>query len=395
MEQGCVLRGSRVVIPAEGRKAVMDVLHKGHPGGTKMKALARSFVWWPGMNDDLESIVNECNQCQLTCHSPPQAPLHPWNFPASPWERLHADFAGPFLGQMYLIVVDAFSKWLEVVPLSSATSLNTVDSLRNIFATHGLPKMLVSDNGPQFTSSEFQAFMRNNGIKHICSSPYHPSTNGLAERAVQSFKEHMKCLSGSISQRLAAFLFWYRLTPHSTTGVAPAELLLRRRPISKLDLIKPDLSGTVHSKIEAQKRNHDATVKLRVFAAKDNVYVKDFPNTKKWIPGKVREIRGPLSILVELMDGCVVRRHVDALRPCALLPDQNTGNTGLPALGTDIEIPNPGINPAAIGDSQANDETPSRSGSDREQSTEQSSVSLPRRTSSRQRAPPDRYGFST
>ena len=115
------------------------------------------------------------------------------------------------------------------------------------------------------------------------------------------------------------------------------------------------MSGTVHSKIEAQKRNHDATVKLRVFAAEDNVYVKDFPNTNKWIPGKVREIRGPLSYLVELMDGHVVRHHGDALRPCALLPDQNTGNTGLPALGTDIEIPNPGTNPAAIGDSQANE----------------------------------------
>ena len=174
------------------------------------------------MKDDLESYVKECNQCQRTRHSPPQAPLHPWNFPASPWERLHADFAGQFLGQMCFIVVDAFSKWLEVVPLSSATSLNTVDSLRNIFATHGLSKMLVSHNGPQFTSSEFQAFMRNNSIKHVCSSQYHPSTNGLAERAVQSFKEHMKRLSGSISQCLATFLFWYQLTPHSTTGVAPA-----------------------------------------------------------------------------------------------------------------------------------------------------------------------------
>ena len=119
VEQGCVLRGSRGVIPAEGRKAVMYVLHEGHPGGTRMKALARSFVWWPGMNDDLESYVKECNQCQRTRHSPPQAPLHPWNFPASLWERLHADFAGQFLGQMCFIVVDAFSKWLEVVPLST------------------------------------------------------------------------------------------------------------------------------------------------------------------------------------------------------------------------------------------------------------------------------------
>ncbi len=228
----------------------MDILHEGHPGGTRMKALARSFVWWPGVSKNLDEMVKQCQQCQLTRHSPPRAPLHPWNFPTSPWERLHADFAGPFCGQMFLIVVDSYSKWIEVIPLTSANSVNTIDSLRNVFATHGLPKMMVTDNGSQFTSSEFQDFMKRNGIKHVCSSPYHPSTNGLAERAVQSFKENMKRLTGSVTQRLATFLFWYRLTPHSTTGVAPAELLLGRRPRSRLDLLKPSLADKVQSKTD-------------------------------------------------------------------------------------------------------------------------------------------------
>ena len=167
VEQGCLLRGTRVIIPAIGRKAVMDVLHEGHPGGTRMKALARSL--WPGIDKDLESVVKECNLCQLKRHSPAQAPLHPWEFPAAPWERLHADFAGPFLGQMFLVVVDAFSKWMEVVQLPTATSAITIERLRSIFATHGLH---VTDNGPQFTSSEFRVFMKNSTFaRHLTILP--------------------------------------------------------------------------------------------------------------------------------------------------------------------------------------------------------------------------------
>ena len=108
---------------------------------------------------------------------------------------------------MFLIVVDTYSKWLEVVPMSTATSHFTIEKLRSIFATHGLPRVFVTDNGSQFTSAEFQALMKGNGIKHICSLPYHPSTNGLAERAVQSFKEHVKRLSDvPLPKRLAQFL---------------------------------------------------------------------------------------------------------------------------------------------------------------------------------------------
>lgn len=88
----------------------------------------------------------------------------PMGVPKQPWERLHADFAGPFLGRMFLIVIDAFSKWLEVKPLSAATSGVTIEHLHSIFATHGLPKIFVTDNGTPFTSAEFQSFTENNGI---------------------------------------------------------------------------------------------------------------------------------------------------------------------------------------------------------------------------------------
>ena len=107
----------------------------------------------------------------------------------------------------------------------------------------------------------------------------------------------------SIEEHLSQFLFWYRLTPHSTTGVSPAELLLGRRPRSKLDFLKPTLSERVQSKMDMQKKHHDTGTKLRTFKLNDGVYVKDFPHPKKWAPGKIVEVRGPLSYLVELCDG--------------------------------------------------------------------------------------------
>ena len=122
------------------------------------------------MDQDLENKVKCCSSCQSTRHQPAPAPLHPWEWPQRPWARLHADYAGPFCGKMFLIVVDAYSKWLEVRPVSSATSATTMEQLRSIFATHGLPELLVTDNGTVFTSAEFEEFTKLNGIRHIKSA---------------------------------------------------------------------------------------------------------------------------------------------------------------------------------------------------------------------------------
>ncbi len=107
-------------------------------------------------------------------------------------KRIHIDFAGQFQGKMFFIMVDAHSKWPEVIIMSSTTSEKTIEALSSFFARYGLPEQIVSDNGPQFTSVEFDNFMKQHGIKHIKSAPYHPSTNGLAERFVQTFKNAMR-----------------------------------------------------------------------------------------------------------------------------------------------------------------------------------------------------------
>ena len=125
---------------------------------------------------------------------------------------------------MYLIATDAHSKWVEVKIMSKITAAHTILELRELFATLGLPDTVVTDNGPTFTSSEFRLF-----IKHITVSPYHPSSNGLAERSVQTFKRAMvKIICGSVRERVCKFLTRYRCTPHSTTGLSPAELMFGR-----------------------------------------------------------------------------------------------------------------------------------------------------------------------
>ena len=136
--------------------------------------------------------------CQHHRPTPPLAPLQPWKWPARPWSHVHLDYAGPFMGQRFLILIDSHSKWMEV---SSAT----IQQLRHIFA---LPEQLVTDNGPNLVSTEIEEFPRRNGIKHTMSAPYHPASNGLAERAVQTFKQGMrKMKGGTLSDKIARFLF--------------------------------------------------------------------------------------------------------------------------------------------------------------------------------------------
>ena len=137
--------------------------------------------------------------------------------------------------------------------MTSITAGHTINELRLIFAQHGLPEEVVSDNGPQFVSNEFAEFMTKNGIKHTLVPPYNPQSNGAAERSVRVVKEALvkQVLKGnksrSMKHRLADFLLRYRTTPHSTTSVTPAELLMKRRLRTRLSLVKPDLAQVVET----------------------------------------------------------------------------------------------------------------------------------------------------
>ncbi|CAC5376399.1 unnamed protein product [Mytilus coruscus] len=161
LHDGCLLWGNRVVVPTPGQETVMQELHEGHPGVTRMKKmLARSYVWWPKMDSELENKVKTCHECQVSRHVLAEAPLHPWEWPEKPWSRVHIDYAGPLHGKMFLVCVDAHSKYMEVQVVNSATSATSIEKLRMIFATHGIPDTIVSDNGTPFTSEEFESSLR-------------------------------------------------------------------------------------------------------------------------------------------------------------------------------------------------------------------------------------------
>ena len=276
------------------------------------------------MHSDLEGKVKECHPCQVNRKAPPNAPLHPWIWPNRPWSRLHIDHAGPFMGKLFLVVVDAHSKWLEVKIVPSTSSQATIHALRSIFAIHGLPDIIVSDNGTAFTSSEFNDFMQKNGIRHIKSPPYHPASNGLAERAVQTFKDGLKKSSkGDLETHLTRFLFQYRITPHSTTGITPAELLMGRRPKARLDLLKPNVDARVEDIQVKQKFKHDQHAKDRCFHVGENVFIRIHgTGGTTWRSGKIISQRGQTMYKVKLPDGKATCRHIDDIRIRTDLADQ-------------------------------------------------------------------------
>ena len=231
--------------------------------------------------------------------------LHPWSWPTAPWKRIHVDYAGPFLGNMYLVVVDAHSKWAEVIITTSTTSENTILELRKLFAAHRVARQLISDNGPQFTSLEFEAFMKSNGIRHICSAPYHPQSNGEAEC--------MKKLGrGDVQTKLCRFLLSYRTTPHCTTGITPSELFLKRRIRTRLDLLRPEVDSEVNKKQAAYKHHHDKNSHCREFELGERVLVENLRGPPKWLQAVVVEKLGAVTYRVQVGDAVWVR-HADQM----------------------------------------------------------------------------------
>jgi len=146
IQDGCLLWGSHLIIPPPGRIPLLEQLHSTHLGVSRMKSLACGYVWWPDLNKHIEEYVQKCSTCQFSRPQPPVAPTHPWEVPRQPWHRLHLDYAGPFMGSMFLVLVDTSTKWLDVVTMNSITSSVTIDKLQQIFSTHGLPKVIVTDN---------------------------------------------------------------------------------------------------------------------------------------------------------------------------------------------------------------------------------------------------------
>ncbi|XP_055909300.1 uncharacterized protein K02A2.6-like [Eupeodes corollae] len=270
----------RVVIPKQLQPKVLSILHQEHWGLTRMKQISRRYCWWPSIDDDITKTVSRCVACQNNA-STFSREYTSWPTTEEVWELIHIDFAGPFQKQMWLIVVDSKSKFPFVVRMASTTSEATIQALRSIFALEGLPKTLVSDNGTQFTSNEFQLFCRNNSIKHVTSAPFNPESNGAAERMVRTFKTALRKIlldTPRWDEALLVFLSTYRSTPDDS-GISPAEKLHGRQHRTILSTMVP----------EASKANTKFKTK---FSIGQPVFVRQYQRKEKWIAAVVDKTLG-------------------------------------------------------------------------------------------------------
>ena len=341
-DKGCLLWGTRVIIPPKFQQKLLNELHTTHPGVVRMKSMARAYIWFPNMDSQIEELVKGCSTCQAMQKSAPVVPLSPWQYPLRCWERIHIDFAELDRTQ-YLVLIDSYSKWLEVKQMRTSTSQQTIKELRQIFASYGLPQVLVSDNGPQLVSLDFENFLKSNGIQHIMSAPYHPASNGAAERSVQTVKLALKKYllskgsSSNLDCALQNFLFAYRNTPQATTGRSPAELFLKRSLRTRFSLLKPDVTSDVHSKHQQQRQNHDASRPSAIpeFSVGETVRVKStpqYPGVENYVKGVVVRKDGPYHYLVKIGNRCRMV-HLDHLR--------KTGELESVCVAPDLDVPDP------------------------------------------------------
>ncbi|XP_065225166.1 uncharacterized protein K02A2.6-like [Planococcus citri] len=301
----CIMKNDRVYIPASLRKPVLAELHRGHCGIVRCKQLARSYVYWPKIDRDIEEMVSACPTCVKK--DPPKEPFHPWQNPNAPWLRIHADIGQ--VGNTYLLViVDASSKWPEGYVLHSTTSQRIIACFEDTFARFGLPATLVTDNGPQFAATEFAEFVRRNGINHVFSPPYCPYSNGQAERFIQIVKRGIAADQvGSMEERLQRVLFAYRRNKCSSTGKSPAAAMLGRELRTHLDLVKPT-NAPETSTIPAR----------RSFNVNEKVQLRMYNNRQKWINGVVLQKLGEVVYLVKDESNQTHKRHINQLRRAAV-----------------------------------------------------------------------------
>ncbi|XP_063690787.1 uncharacterized protein K02A2.6-like [Bolinopsis microptera] len=319
-ELGCLTWGARVVIPAKLRSTVMDILHATHIGVTGMKSLARSYVYWPRLDTQIEDTARTCETCAKYGKNMTKVVDHPWAKTSAPFQRVHADFAGPFLGSMWLLLVDSYSKWPEVVQMNTnTTSSATIRAFRSIFSRTGIPICLVTDNGPQFVSDETEGYLKSCGIKHVTVPTYSPKSNGICERLVQSFKSALKKMSVTskdVCKNLNDFLLTYRNTPHSSTGQTPAVLAFNRTLRSKLHQIKPTdrmrEQELQSEKLQVAINEHPRT---REFRENQLIFAK-MDDKSHWEQARVIKRLGDNSNNYVVQHGDrIVKKHADAIKP--------------------------------------------------------------------------------
>ena len=355
--KGCILYQDRVFVPASLRQEVLAKFHEHHPGMMAMKCLARELIWFPGLDKDIEQLVRNCATCQSVRAKPPQNTHISWPSPSRPWQRIHVDHFF-YENHTCLIAVDSFSKYIEVECVKSTSATDTIQALRNIFSRNGLPDLIVSDNATSFTAYEFTNFLSDNGVQHVTSPAYMPACNGQAERGVKVIKDLLKKSSSidSFHCKLAKTLLYYRSTPQNTTNVAPSVLLNGRKLLTAKDKLHPKYCC---DSLESDCKS------IKQFNKGDHVLALNVHRGPKWYPAIIVDKLGinVYNVYVEELD-IIWKRHKNQLSFVSCHYNNSNSNSVNNSHSTDI------TDHFADTDDSLN---PSRS--------------------TRNRRPPDRYGF--
>ena len=236
-----VMRGNRIVMPESLWKQSILLAHEGHQGMVRTKARLREKVWWPRMDKQVEETIRACHPCQLVGPRAKPEPVRSTTLPEGPWQEISIDLLDVSNGEHLLFVVDYHSRWIEAILLKKTDAQHVIKSMEAIFRTHCLPETVRSDNGPPFASKEFEAFLEYLGIEHKKGVPYWPQSNGEVERSSETILKIVRIarLEGRDWRKaLQDFLFQYRVTPHTVTGVSPAQLLMGRKLRDKLPQVQ-------------------------------------------------------------------------------------------------------------------------------------------------------------
>lgn len=333
-DNGLLYYGTRLVIPTASRSDILNQLHSGHQGATKTLQRARSSVFWPGIRKRVEERCLSCHVCLSKEGEGRKEPLLPMLIPETPFEVVGID---PFelKGVSYLAIVDYYSKWPLVRKLNRVTSDSLISVLQEVFAEYGIPKVIVSDNGPQLSSRVFKVFVESQGIEHRTSSPLHASGNGQVERTIGTIKNAMsKALDSDGSWWKSVLAI--RNTPVDVNLPSPAELLQGR--ILRDGLPRSEELYGVHEYDKTEVRNmferrqskvkhyHDnhAGKESKPLGIGEQVYFKTAKGT--WVPGTIKGLVSDRSYTVEKQNQQYRRNRKD-LRSSLVPPEQQPEQT--------------------------------------------------------------------
>ena len=327
VDDDLIVCGCRLLIPASMRREVLQKLHESHQGSVRTKQRARLVVYWPGIDNDIDNVILTCKQCQDLLPANPKEPIIMKPTPERPFQEIAGDFCYHG-GKNYLILVDCYSDWPDIISMGQITATGLISALRQSFCMTGVPDIVWSDQGTQFMSKQFQEFSKQWGFKHITSSPRYPQSNAKSEATVKSMKKLIRTSWQGRSMDedvLSRALLQYRNTPSRKDGLSPAQKLFGRPVQDILPAHRRSFALEWQKTVDAEKSLLESKEKSEIYYNQNARTLPDINvgsnvaihngETKQWdIYGIVVEIGPYRRYYIKLRSGRILVRNRRFLR---------------------------------------------------------------------------------